>query len=203
MPGSIDVRIDRFQQPRQPRLDPQSSIAGNEISKSRFMNALRYLSPRYLSQFFRRKSTPIVETPPPHPSIKKKSGKKSGTKSPIKKRNSAKTTKRAFPDEYYSPRHASTLHQTTTETERAFPDEYYSPRHASTLHQTTTETERVFPDEYYYPRHTSTLHQTTTETERVFPDEYYYPRHTSTLHQKISKKARKLQSTRRLRSSAS
>ena len=69
MPGSIDVRIDRFQRPRQPRLDPQSSIAGNEISKSRFMNALRYLSPRYLSprylsQFFRRKSTPIVETPP-------------------------------------------------------------------------------------------------------------------------------------------
>ena len=155
-PGSIAVDLRRSYRQH---LDPVSPIAGNEISKSRFMNTLRYLS-----QFFSRKSKPIVETPPsativetppPHPSIKKKSGKKSGTKSPIKKRNSAKTTKRAFPDEYYSPRHASTLHQTTT------------------------------------------------ETERVFPDEYYYPRHTSTLHQKISKKARKLQSTRRLRSSAS
>ena len=59
--GSIAVDLSSFQRQH---LNPKTSIAGNEISKSRFMNALRYLSPRYLSQFFRRKSTPIVETPP-------------------------------------------------------------------------------------------------------------------------------------------
>ena len=74
-PGnSYAVDLERFQRPRQPQLDPETSIAdafkrfyGINISNSSIISALRLLS----SRLFSRTSNPatIVETPPSAPIV--------------------------------------------------------------------------------------------------------------------------------------